>query len=98
MMLKRYLLLLVFGAGSLCSAARHPVAEIQAAGGQQSDQKSNESRKDTSPKLGKRDSTREKSERTGARDSTRSTHKAAKHHKGGKKSKKSSSESTPVPK
>jgi len=65
-MLKRYLLLLVFGAGSLCSAGRLPGPEIQAEGGQQSDQrqqsdqKSNEPKKDQPPKLGPRDSTRER--------------------------------------
>jgi hypothetical protein len=59
MILKRYLLLLVFGAASLCSAGRPPVPEIQT-GGQQSDQKSNGPKKEPSPKLGTRDSTRER--------------------------------------
>ena len=71
MMLERYLLLLVFGAGSLCNAGRLPGPEIQAGGGQQqSDQKSNEPKKEPTQKLGPRESTRE-SQKLGNRDSTR---------------------------
>jgi hypothetical protein len=99
MMLKRYLLLLVFGAGSLCGTGWLLGSEIQAGGGQQSDQKSNEPKKEPSPKLDTRDSTRDWPGGMGGTDSTKSGRKAAtKHHKGGKKSKKSSSKSTTSPK